>query len=56
MKQLAISALEAAKAIRWTSKTLSVEAKSWLANLPSRQEFTLGNIRVGVIHGSPKRP
>ncbi|MHA2059393.1 MAG: metallophosphoesterase family protein [Candidatus Ranarchaeia archaeon] len=46
----------AAKAIRWTSKALSVDSKSWLANLPSKNEVHVGHIRVGIVHGSPKKP
>ncbi|MHA2407655.1 MAG: metallophosphoesterase family protein, partial [Candidatus Ranarchaeia archaeon] len=46
----------AVKAIRWTNKTLTVDSKSWLANLPSRKEFNIGSIRVGLVHGSPRKP
>ncbi len=46
----------AVQAIRWTNDQLTIASKSWLANLPSRNEFSIANLSVGLVHGSPRRP
>jgi len=44
---------EAAEAIRWTMKRITIGNKEWLASLPSRLEKKIGGKVVSMVHGSP---
>ena len=37
------------------SKLLSDEDKKFLANLPAQEEITIGNIKILLVHGSPRK-
>jgi predicted phosphodiesterase len=39
----------------YTNKNLSEENRAWLALLPKQLQFKLGNFRVHLCHGSPRR-
>jgi putative phosphoesterase len=46
----------AASAVVWTSTRLHLEEMEFLKNLPERLELVLDNLKILLVHGSPKDP
>ena len=47
---------EAAKAIQWTQKTLTLESKTYLSELKPNLDFKIDDIKINLFHGSPDSP
>jgi putative phosphoesterase len=46
----------AARAVVWTSAKLHLDEIEFLKNLPEKLELTLNNLKVLLVHGSPRDP